>query len=414
MNINRDRLKQHFEVIREISATQEGQTRFSYSREDRKVRDYILGRLEDLGLRVTVDFVGNIRAVYDPNNLQTPSVMTGSHIDTVRNGGLYDGLLGVLSALETIETIKEQAEELDHPVELVIFAEEEGSNFNCTMMGSKIMTGKLDVADLKTLKNDQGTTAFEIIEQAGYGGNPVRPLKPGEVKALIEYHIEQGGVLEAEGKSVGVVRAIAGMKTKQVTLVGVSNHAGTTPMPLRKDPLVAAGKVISELADVPRERNLDTAVVTVGKIMVRPNASNVIPKEAVFTVDIRDVTEEGIGVIEEALQDLVKKHSMDRGVQAEILEVAHSDIVRLSSAVIEVIEDSAKKSSVDYLTMNSGAVHDCAMLAKHTEIGMIFVPSIGGISHSPEEDTAFQDIVNGANLLLHSVLALAAPKRSNL
>lgn len=407
MQINKTRLQEHFDVIKGITSTELGQTRFSYSEEDQKTRAYLSGILEGMGLEAEVDCVGNIRAKYNPGNLSTPSIMAGSHIDTVKNGGLYDGLLGVLSSIETIRTIQENAVELTHPIELVIYAEEEGSNFNVTMLGSKIMTGKLGLEDLKNLKNDKGQTAYEVIEAAGYLKNPCRLLEKGQVKATIEYHIEQGGVLEAEGKSLGVVQAIAGMKTKEVTLTGVSNHAGTTPMNLRKDPMVAASQIILNLSKTPRARGLETAVVTVGKASILPNGSNVIASRVTFNADIRDVTENGIQVLEEELERLVREAADEYGIQASIVELGHSDIIRLSPEVIQVIEECAIARQADYMKMNSGAVHDCAMVAGKTEIGMIFVPSIGGISHSPYEKTNFEDIVNGANLLLDSVLALA-------
>lgn len=407
MQINKDRLKQRFQVIQGITATEVGQTRFSYSEEDHKTRAYLMGILDDLGMAAEVDCVGNIRAKYDPQKLKTASIMTGSHIDTVKNGGLYDGLLGVLSSIEAIQTIREQGVELTRPIELVIFAEEEGSNFNVTMLGSKIMTGKLTLDDLKKLKNDKGQSAYEVIRAAGYLNNPCRPLEQGQVKALIEYHIEQGGVLEASGKSLGVVQAIAGMKTKAVTVKGVSNHAGTTPMDLRKDPMVAASQVILNLSRIPQGKGLETAVVTTGKAAILPNASNVIAEQVTFTVDIRDVTEEGIRIIEEELDRLAKEASEEHGVNISVADIGNSGVIRLSSAVIGVIEECAEARQADYMVMNSGAVHDCAMLAEQTDIGMIFVPSVGGISHSPNEHTEFDDIVHGANLLLDSILALA-------
>lgn len=407
LKINNERLKQHFDVIKAISSTELGQTRFSYSNEDSRTREYLTKVLEEIGMTPEVDCVGNIRAKYNPKNLKTPSIMTGSHIDTVKNGGLFDGLLGVLASIETIQTIKENSVELFHPIELVIFAEEEGSNFNVTMLGSKIMTGKLTIDDLHHLKNDKGQSAYELIGNAGYLKNPCRVLEKGEVKAFIEYHIEQGGILESRGKSLGIVQAIAGMKTKEVNIKGVSNHAGTTPMNLRSDPMVAASQIILNLSKVPNLKKLETAVVTVGKLATLPNASNVIPEKVTFTVDIRDVTEEGIKTIENELQEIVKSVSEEYGVNGAVSELGSSEIIRLSSNVVNVIERCATDKHFDFIMMNSGAVHDCAMLSKQTDIGMIFVPSKGGISHSPFEHTDYEDINNGANLLLDSILALA-------
>lgn len=197
------------------------------------------------------------------------------------------------------------------------------------------------------------------------------------------------------------------MKTKAVTVKGVSNHAGTTPMDLRKDPMVAASQVILNLSRIPQGKGLETAVVTTGKAAILPNASNVIAEQVTFTVDIRDVTEEGIRIIEEELDRLAKEASEEHGVNISVADIGNSGVIRLSSAVIGVIEECAEARQADYMVMNSGAVHDCAMLAEQTDIGMIFVPSVGGISHSPNEHTEFDDIVHGANLLLDSILALA-------
>ena len=242
-----------------------------------------------LNLDVKVDKLGNIRAKYNPDNLKTPSIMTGSHIDTVKNGGKFDGLLGVVAGLEVINTLDQSNIELKYPIELVIFAEEEGSNFGVTMLGSKYMTKRIDLDYLKQIYNDENKSAYDVIKEAGYMDNEDYFISKDDIKCMIEFHIEQGPILDLEGYSVGIVDRIAGMNTIKIKLTGQSNHAGTTPMKVRKDPMVAAGEMIYKLSKIPLENNLKNNVITVGKIKAAPNNSNVIAANVEFFIDVRDV-----------------------------------------------------------------------------------------------------------------------------
>ncbi|CCQ96534.1 N-carbamoyl-L-amino-acid hydrolase [[Clostridium] ultunense Esp] len=404
------RIENDIENITKITATpQMGCTRFSYSKEDKQVREYLLKELEGLRLKIKIDGVGNIRAKYVDGNEDKPSIMFGSHIDTVANGGKFDGLTGVISALEVMRVIKENNLSLKNPVELIIFAEEEGSNFGITMLGSKVLTGKYGLEDLKKIENDEGISSYEIMRNFGLDveniGNDV--LKKDEVKAMIELHVEQGGILDSEKIPIGIVKAIAGMKTYKVSLKGVSNHAGSTPMDLRNDPMVGASEIVTYLEKVAKEKGLPSTVATVGKIHCQPNMPNVISGEVDFYVDIRDVEADGVETVVKELEKKTEEIVLKRGLKAQIELVGESDSVRLSTKVIEAIEKSALEKGFEYKIMNSGAVHDSAMLTELTEVGMIFVPSINGRSHCPEELTDLQDIKLGCDLLLNTVIRLA-------
>ena len=339
------RIVNDIENISSITATPgNGCTRFSYSNEDLKAREYLMEKMRDIGLAIKVDAVGNIRAkLFDENNKDNSSIMIGSHIDTVLNGGKFDGLTGVVTALEVIRVIKENNIKCEKPIELVIFAEEEGSNFDVTLLGSKALTANYTVEDLKRISNDKGNSAYEVMKKFGLDIDnlPNETLKDEEIEAMIELHVEQGGVLDKEDIPVGIVEAIAGMKTLRVSVKGVSNHAGSTPMNLRLDPMVASAELITSIKDAAIMKSFPTTVATVGKINITPNRTNVIPKEVEFFVDIRDVKEEGIECIENELKkksiDVIEKY----GVAIHIEEIGMSDVVHLSRRVTRVIEESA-------------------------------------------------------------------------
>lgn len=405
-----ERIKNDIENVTRITATPNmGCTRFSYSKEDSEVREYLIKEMKDLGLSIKVDGVGNIRAKYIDNNEGKPSIMMGSHIDTVANGGKFDGLTGVVTALEVIRVIKENNVKINNPIELIAFAEEEGSNFGSTMVGSKILTGAYKLEDLKKIKNDDGISAYQVMKDFGLDVDNVENevLKKEEVKAMVELHVEQGGILDSEQISIGIVQAIVGMKTYKVKLKGVSNHAGSTPMYLRKDPMVGAAEIIIHMEKAAKEKALKDTVATVGKIHCQPNGSNVIPGQIEFNVDIRDVETEGMEIVARELISKTKEVAEKRGLEYKVDLIGESECVKLSSKIINIIEDTALENKYNFIKMNSGAVHDSAMLPGITDVGMIFVPSINGLSHCPQELTKFEDIKLGCDLLLKTVIKLA-------
>lgn len=410
METNLNRIRDTIEKLAEFNVTPgKGCTRFSYSKEDQAARSYLVEKFQDLGLKVNIDAVGNIRARLEGMDPDGPVVLTGSHIDTVLNGGKFDGVVGVVAALEMVTVIVEAGKKTKNPIEIIVFVEEEGSNFGSTMAGSKALVGKYKIEDIKRLKNDKGTSMFEVARDFGLKPESLDEyvIKPGEIKAMVEMHVEQSVVLETEGVAIGIVDAIAGGKWFKVEFEGVGNHAGATPMFLRRDPMVAASKTICELERIVLEKALPTTVGTVGKINCEPNVSNCIAQKVTFTFDIRDVDNRGIDMVITEIKKTILEIAESLKLKASIELIGESEPIKLSDHVIKIIEQVAEKMEVKYKRMNSGAVHDAAMLANVTDVGMIFVPSINGRSHVPDELTDYKDIKTGSDILLQTILQLA-------
>ena len=268
METNIQRVKTDIIQLGQFNATPDGFTRFSFSSEDKKARDYLIKSFNELVLQVVVDAVGNIRARLPSIEPSAPVVMPGSHIDTVLHGGMFDGTVGVVGALEVVRVLVENRIKTKHPIEVVIFSEEEGSNFGSTLAGSKSMTGKYEVEDLKKIKTDSGLSRYAMAKNMHYDVDrlPEFVIRPGGVKAMLELRVEQGAVLDTESFSIGIVEAIAGMKTFLIEIIGLSKHAGATPMHLRRDPMQAAAKTICEIDRTVKDKANATTVATVGKI----------------------------------------------------------------------------------------------------------------------------------------------------
>ncbi len=411
MEVNEERLIGMIERLAEFNETPGcGITRFSYSDLDRQAKDYIGSICKEMDLKVSVDQIGNIRARYEGTDPDLAPVWIGSHLDSVPNGGKYDGIVGAASSLEVLRVFHENGIKPIRPVELVLFAEEEGSNFGTTMIGSKALAGKYDKDYLKELKTEAGETAYDVIRRFGLDPERVKEcrLNPGDVHAMVELHIEQGAVLDNEKLTIGVVQVIAGMHTLRITLRGFSDHAGTTPMNMRKDPMAAAAKLICAIEQYAREEVYASTVATVGEIECSPNKPNVIPQIVQFSVDIRDVCEDGMEKVIDFIQEKCREMGETTGVAAEVTEIGKSECIRLCPRITELIEEVTAKKGLPYKRMNSGAVHDAAMMTAVTDVGMIFVPSVDGRSHTAEEYTAEGDIKKGADVLLETVRQLTA------
>ena len=410
MDCDSERIKRRLEELSGFNATPGcGITRFSYSSEDREARIYLIEQMEAIGLSVSIDAVGNIRGRMEGTDPQAPPVITGSHIDTVFHGGKYDGAVGVICALEVLSVLKDKRLSGKHPVEIMIFSEEEGSNFDSTMAGSKAFAGKYTLEDLKRIRNRDGMTMYNMLKDAGLHPDTLPAEQNGRapIKAFIELHVEQGGVLDAEKRSIGIVKGINGSRCLEIIVIGEANHAGATPMYLRHDPMVAAAMIICEI-DQAMSRDVDaTTVATVGKIHASPGISNCIAEEVRFTVDVRDIVESGIERVCRAIDTITARAEEQYGVKVSQGILAKSDVVTLSDTVIAILKEKAEARGVSYRCMNSGAVHDAAMLGSLSDVGMIFVPSIRGKSHVPEEDTRIEDITYGADLLLAGICGLA-------
>lgn len=412
LQTNQKRIERDIEQIAALGSTgipSEGRTSFTYSPQDQKVREYLLGIFKELGLSVSIDGVGNIRARYEGRDPQAPVVMSGSHVDSVRYGGKFDGVVGVVGALEAIRVMKENGIVPGHPVEIIIFSEEEGSNFGSCCAGSKALVGRYGLEDLKDLKNSNGESMCDLAQRCGYVPESMSQsiLKSGEIKAMVELHIEQSPMLYSESMPIGVVQAIAGLRQFRVEVEGVPNHAGATPMGYRQDALLGASRMVVAVEEAVLAKGTGSTVGTAGHIECEPNVSNIIPGKVSFSIDIRDVYQQGMDdVVEEVrnrLADIAQKHNL----KFSMTLLGEQEAVQLSSEVIETIEKSAEALGVPYKKMNSGAVHDAVLLCSVADVGLIFVPSVEGRSHCPEEYTSYEDIKRGADVLLATLLELA-------
>lgn len=408
IRINGPRLLEDLEKVKEKTETPgKGVTRFSYGAMDREARAYLIESGESFGLSIETDPVGNMFFRF-PEDQGKPVILAGSHIDTVQNGGWLDGIYGTLSVLEAMRRIREEALVCRKSIQLVIFAEEEGSNFGSTLTGSKFLTGRYGKNDLDSLKNQDGISLGEILIKEGYPPyNEDMMLDWRRIQGMLELHIEQGPVLAQQGIGIGIVERIYGMKVVEFTFVGVGNHAGASPMMGRQDALTAAATGILEVEACGIDLGQGQAVATVGKIQVLPNGSNVIPQQVTFTVEVRSPQEETIHGIMEEIQFRMEEICRRRNIHCHYREVAFSKPDFMNSKVVTLLEDTAKQLGESYLKMNSGAVHDACMLAPFVPTGMIFVPSIGGRSHVPQEDTRPEDLIRGADFLLAALLQLA-------
>ena len=404
LRINATRLGDRLHELGQIGATADGICRLALSAEDGAGRDLVLRWMRELGLSVSIDAIGNVVGVC-PGTESGPPVMTGSHIDTVRTGGYYDGNLGVLAGLEVIQTLHEAGIQTRRSLAVAFFTNEEGARFNPDMMGSLVYVGGMALdAALSTVGID-GATVGECLERIGYAGP--QPCGQPQVQAYVELHVEQGPVLEAEGFHIGAVDGVQGISWTEFTVLGVSNHAGTTPMRLRHD----AGYVAFAIANYARQIASDMGanqVATVGAIQLSPNLVNVSPYKAVLTVDLRNTDEAALQLAEQRLHRFANDIASAEGVTLSSRQLARFEPVDFDPDSISLVEATAKRLGLRVKRMPSGAGHDAQMLARVCPTAMIFVPSAGGISHNMKEFTSPADLEAGANVLLHTLMSLAS------
>ena len=404
LRISFPRLRARIDALAELGATPEGgNARLALTDADRDGRDLVVGWMRDLGARVEVDRIGNVVATWPPD-ATAPPVMTGSHIDTVRNGGRYDGCLGVLAGLEVLETLIAAGVETEHPVAVAFFTDEEGSRFAPDMLGSLVFAGGLPLEEALDAVAIDGAVLGDELDRIGYAGPAPCPARPP--RAFVELHVEQGPVLEQEATTIGAVTGVQGISWTELTITGQSNHAGTTPMALRHD----AGYVVAALGAALRAYTAAVGpplVGTIGRIELAPNLVNVVPGRAVCTVDLRHTDEAVLSAAEAWLADTVDALAAAEGVTIERTPLARFAPVAFAEEVVDLVESTALDRGCTVRRMPSGAGHDAQMLARLCPAGMIFVPSVGGVSHNPAEHTADADLEAGADVLLHTVLALA-------
>ncbi len=405
LRVNGARLASRLERLAEVGARLDGGVnRLALTEADGHGRDLVAGWMRDLGLAVTIDAIGNVVGVRRGLQGGAP-VMMGSHIDTVETGGRYDGALGVLAGLEVIETLDDAGVVTRRPLAVAFFTNEEGARFQPDMFGSLVFTGELPLeAALATVGVD-GAVAGEALRRIGYAGEA--PVGRPNVHAYVELHVEQGPTLEAEGFAIGAVEGVQGISWTELTLTGQSNHAGTTPMRMRRD----AGYVAAEIAAFARRIAQDIGgnqVATVGALTLTPNLVNVVAEKAVLTVDLRNTDNERLMEAERRLAAFVAKTAAAEGVTVETRSLARFDPVVFSAPLVQRVETIAHEFELKVKRLPSGAGHDAQILAAVCPASMIFVPSAGGVSHNIAEYTAPDQCAAGADVLLRLVTELAA------
>lgn len=402
--INGDRLLRRLHDLAQIGATPGGGvTRLTLTDEDRAGRDQLAEWMRGAGLEVRIDDVGNMSGTR-PGRTDGPPVLLGSHIDTVVRGGKYDGALGVLGALEVIETLNDLGIETHLPVALVNWTNEEGVRFEPAMTCSGLAAGRFTRDELYA-KTDRGGLRFEDeLRRIGYLGEKAN--RPLPAAAYLELHIEQGPVLEAASVPVGVVGGIVGITWSEVTIRGQADHAGPSPMHLRHDALVAAAHVITGVERLAVDQDA-TAVATVGRLAIAPNVINTIPGEAVFSVDFRHRDPAVLDGQVRNLENLVERISAERGVTGTVHRFWTSEPTPFAPAAVEAVRNAVTSLDLPVHELWSGAGHDAKYVADVCPAGMIFVRSQGGLSHCETESSTPDDIIAGANVLLRAALALA-------
>ena len=404
VSINGERLLERIAELAQIGEIEgtKGCSRLAFTDADREGRDLVVTWMRDLGLTVTIDAVGNVVASTNPDGA-SGAVMAGSHIDTVGTGGRYDGNLGVLAGLEVIEATLAADIELARPLAVAFFSNEEGSRYAPDMIGSLAYVGGMSVEAVLQVEGSDGTVVGEELDRIGYrGSSPCPGVTP---HAFVELHIEQGPVLDKENIQIGIVEGVQGISWTELTLIGQSNHAGTTPMSLRRDPMRAAAEVVVAARSIASEIG-GSQVATVGSLHLHPNLVNVVPASATMTVDLRNTDEASLQLAEEQLRLGVAAIAEDEDVTVESRSLARFEPVEFDGRVVEQIEQLAEQTGLSTKRMPSGAGHDAQMMARICPTGMIFVPSLDGISHNPAEHTDEKDLIAGAQLLSDTMLAL--------
>lgn len=379
-----------------------GVCRLALSDEDRAARNQLVHWMEELGLTVSIDAIGNIWGIR-PGTEDGPPVMIGSHIDTVATGGLYDGALGVMAGLEVVAALNDAGARTARPLAVAAFTNEEGARFAPDMMGSGVHQGALDLSEMLAVQGIDGTTFGEELARIGYSGT-VQPktLTPA---AFLELHIEQGPVLERDGVRIGAVTGVQGISWTEFTISGQSNHAGTTPMNLRHDAGLVAARIATEARAIASDFG-PPQVATVGSIAFEPGLVNVVPERAVITVDLRNTDNNRLKEAEARLQAAAHDFAEEEGCTIAARSLARFDPVAFDDAIVAKVETAAMARQLSVRRMPSGAGHDAQMFAPNCPTAMIFVPSAGGLSHNTAEHTEPEELIAGAEILLDVALDL--------
>ncbi|GGI17907.1 Zn-dependent hydrolase [Gottfriedia solisilvae] len=399
------RIEDHIITLSQFTATPgKGTTRLTYSREDLQAREYIKGKMIEYGLQVKEDGLGNIFGKLEGTVKDAPSVLIGSHFDSVPNGGAYDGQAGVVAGLEVAALFAKNNIKPKYPLEVIAMIEEEGSRFGGGLMGSRGIVGLLSEEEFKNLTDKDGISTVEAMAEIGLDSSLPKKRNPKTIKAFLEMHIEQGPILEEKGIPIGMVEAIVGLVQLEVTVEGQAGHAGTTPMDRRSDALVAAAKMVAEFPELTIGEGEGT-VITTGRLNVFPNGANVIPDKVVYTVDIRSRKEEHVLSLVGKVKDLVDSYN-DNGIKTSVEQQLFVQPKAMNTEIISLFKESCSQLDLPYCSINSGAGHDAMVFSDYTDVGMLFIPSKAGLSHCPEEWSDSKDIANAVHILYEAAKKL--------
>lgn len=401
LHVDGTRLNAQLAALSEFGKTSSGTNRVAYSDADLEGRAYVEGLMREAGLETRVDPAGNLLGRRAGTGANLPVILIGSHIDSVDNGGNYDGDVGSLAAIEVARTLGDARLPLRHPLEVVVFQNEEGGT-----VGSKLMASGMTDAELHRATRSGVTLRDGIVR---LGGDPARLAaarrRRGDLLCYVELHIEQGGILDGAGIPIGIVQGIVGIRWFEVTFTGFANHAGTTPMDQRQDAMLAAAKFTVAVNEAVRAEP-GRQVATVGRLIPTPGTVNVIPGEVTLTVDLRDLSTATLTLFTQRFEEIGRGVAAETRTTFAMRTVSTNEPAPTDPRLQRIIGESARQLGFATRALPSGAGHDAQEIAAIAPVGMIFVPSVGGISHSPKEFTKPEDVANGANVLLHTILSV--------
>jgi N-carbamoyl-L-amino-acid hydrolase len=414
--VNKRRLMRDLNAIGRIGIGNHGSvTRLVFSIKELRSRQLLMHLMRQAGLNIRIDPIGNIFGRFEAGHPRAPAVLAGSHLDTVVHGGKYDGPVGVIGALEAVRAISENKIAIRSPLEVDCFVGEESSRFGFSTLGSSLIAGEVHPNDLANAVDPQGTKLETVLGSLGITRRNLHSLKrdPKTLKAYLELHIEQGPILEAKRKRIGLVTSIAAPSRFRVVFKGRADHSGTTPMDMRKDALVAAAYLIEYIERICRKyasMAKGRVVGTVGALKIEPGVINAVPGRAELAVDIRGTSARAKNAVARRVKEEARAIAKRRGIGLELLKIREEDPVPLDRRILALTKALCSEQRIDYEIMPSGAGHDAMQMAKITPAGMIFVPSKRGISHNPLEWTHPDDITLGAQLLMETMVRVANEK----
>lgn len=408
--INGDRLWARLTELSSIGKQDSGGvTRLSFTEDERKAKNLATSFMEEAGLSVREDAVGNLIGRQEAANRDAPVILIGSHLDSVYNGGNFDGPLGVLAGIEVLQTMNERGVHTEHPVEVIAFTDEEGARFSFGMIGSRALAGTLTPGDLQH-EDEQGISIIETMRDNGLDPDSIGDAAylEGTIKAYVELHIEQGKILENEDLPVGIVTGMAGPLWLQFVLEGEAGHAGTTPMSLRHDALTTAAHIMRSIEA--KASSTGTTVGTIGQLSLSPGGINIIPGRVEFSLDLRDIDEHVRDEVEQRIVEEAQRLCEERGIKLSIETLQRVAPAPCSELVQDAARAACKEVGLEPYFLASGAGHDGMQLKDLCPVGMLFVRSKGGISHNPAEWSSKEDCTDATNVLYHTVLNLAVQR----